>query len=288
MPVTYEKEPHIGLDPVTVDWSKFDRNPKFNPKEIPVGSVAYYVRRRHNRYSVDYGIVYDHYKDYVALQKVCPRDRRTVISEFFKKPVPFKEFPYQTEWRKLPKGWSWDTRLYEILNEPMTDEEACYALSADDPASIIGAYNRGYLVNVRDVPYEKISVVIEKSTGYKLVRESRESERVIDPLRPVDSVGVDPFQCFSTFAEAKAACDKAEAELFEQSNMTDLEWSLRLIDGDIDRWARNKGVSEENKARVRGFLMQLKDLENLETRVVGEGLQYKYWKNARWVNVPVE
>lgn len=287
MPITYDKDPHIGLDPVTVDWSKFEKNPNLNPMEIPIGSVAYYLRKCNNKYIVEFGIVYQNYHDCVILQKVALRDRRMVKSEFTKKPVPFKEFPYQTEWRKLPKGWTWNTRLFEIVEDEMPDDERMFKINIDEPETIIEAYNRGYLVNQRDIPFEKIEDVIENHSGYKLVRESRDGRSLVE-RRPPDTVGIHWIQCFATWADAINARDKAEAELHAQAEMSELEWSIKLIDHDIDRWAKMREVSDENKARARAFMMQLKDLENIETRVVSEGLQYKYWKKTKWMTVPIE
>lgn len=283
MPITTDKRETIGLDPVTVDWSKVEGHPDYNPKEVPEGSVVYYIRKKDNRYYVDYGIVYQHYADCVLIQKLTPRDRRLVVSAFSRKPIPFSEFPYNTEWRKLPKGWSWDTRMFEIVDAPMEDEEAAYKLDLENPATIIEAYNRGYLVNVRDVPYEKIDAVIEKANGYKLTRKSKE-----DLYKQPDTVGIDFHQCFASYAEAKQACDKAEAELAAQSEMTDEEWSVSLIDHDLDRWQKLYSISEENKRRAREFLMNRERVEDLETRIVSGGIQFKYWKNTKWMNIPVE
>ena len=73
-----------------------------------------------------------------------------------------------------------------------------------------------------------------------------------------------------------------------QANMTDLEWTISLINHDVDRWAALNGVSDENCERARSFLLGLKDIENVETRVISEGLQWKYWKKTRWATVPIE
>ena len=290
MPHTTDNDINIGFDPVTIDWTKFEKNPNLNPMSNPEGSVAYYIRKRHNKYFVEYGIVYQHYHDCVIIQNLALRDRRMVNSIYSKKPIPFKDFPYVTPWYKLPKGWNWDTRLFSIENEDMSKEEREWFDNGriDNPESIIEGYNKGYLVNVRDVPYETIDTVIEKSDGYKLIKKSRESERIIDPNRPVDTVGVSHLQLFNTYAEAKAACKKAEQELIDQSEMTDLDWTIHLMDNDLNRWARNYGISDENKRRARSFLMELKDLENVETRVTGEGIQYKYWNKTKWMTVPID
>lgn len=289
MPITTDKRNTIGIDPVMVDWSKFEKNPKLNPKDIPIGSVVYYVRKSHNKYSVDYGIVYDHYSDCVMIQRVCLRDRRMIKSAWSDKPVKWKDFPYHTDWYKLPKGWTWNTELYEICSEPMSEEEEAFQrLRIDQPENIIEGYNKGYLVNVRDVPYEKIEVVIEKSNGYKLTRQSMGSQRIYDGYRPVDTVGVSPFQCFSTYAEAKASCEKAEAELLAQSEMTDYEWSVKLIKDDIDRWAGWYGISNENKARATDFLMSLDDLEDIETKVESGTIQFRKYGKKKWNALPIE
>lgn len=288
MPYTEDKRPNMGLDSVTVDWSKFEKNPNLNPKKIPIGSVAYYVKRRGNRYSVDYGIVYDNYSDCVVLQRLAFRDRRMVKSEHFKELVPFAEFPFQTEWRKLPKGWSWDTRLFEIIQQEPTEAEKNMVIRLDEPETIIAAYNAGVLVNVRDVPYEKIEAVIEGKYGYKLIRKSREPERIADPDRPVDTIGIHWCQCFSSYVEAKTACDRYEAELREQAALSDAEWSEYHIREDVARWANLHGISDENKNRALSFLLGLDNLEDVETRVIGEGLQWKYYNKKRWATLPIE
>ena len=283
MPITTDKSVHVGLDPVTVDWSRFDKNPKKNPKDIPIGSVAYYLFKKDNRYHVDFGIVYDHYSDCVLLQRVSPRDRRMVVSEFYQTPVPFKDFPYNTAWRKLPKGWTWDTKLFDIVQSKPTEEEELFVLDITNPRTIIRAYQKGFLVNVRDVPFETIQSVIEKQNGYKLTRKCKEERRA-----PRDTVSVDFWQCFKTYEEAKLACDNAERELYEQASMSDLAWSIHLIDKDLDRWASIYAVSEENKGRVRAFLMQLQNLENIETRVESCGIQWRTFGKTRWNSVPIE
>lgn len=287
MPITQDKETHIGLDPVTVDWSKFEKNPNLNPMEIPIGSVVYYLRKCNNRYFVEFGIVYQNYHDCVILQKVTLRDHRMVKSEFTQKPVSFKDFPYQTEWRKLPKGWTWNTKLFEIFNGEIPDDERMFKINIDEPETIIEAYNRGYLVNQREVPYETIEAVIEKVNGYKLTRKPID-DRSTCRREPPDSVGIHWIQCFATWADAIKARDEAEAELHAQAEMSDLEWSIKLIDHDLDRWAKIYAISDVNKGRARSFLMQLKDLENVETRVTAGGLQYKYWNRTRWMSVPIE
>lgn len=289
MPITQDKRVDLGLDPITVDWSKFEKNPERNPKDVPVGSVAYYIRKRDNRYFVDFGIVYEHYSDCVVLQKITFRDRRLVISEFTKAPVPFKDFPHQTEWRKLPKGWSWDTQLFRLISADMPPEEADFKIRLDDPATIIEAYNRGYLVNVRDVPPEHLHSIIERENGYKIVKERDDAwPQHYGNHIPPDTVGIDFLQCFGMYEAAKAACDRAEGELQEQAEMSDLDWAIHLIDADLNRWQAMYSVSEENKQRARKLLMRLDNLENVETKVDGGYIWWRMFGLRRWRCVPIE
>lgn len=294
MPHTTDKAHRVGLDPVTVDWARLNKNPKVNPKDIPIGSVVYFVRKKQNAYFVDYGLCIDHYKDCVAIQRVERRDRTLVSSEFTKKPVPIADFPNVTEWRKLPKDWwtRWRGHIFEYTSEPMTEEEAAFRIAPDEPQTIVEAYNRGYLVNVGDNPHSKIDCVIDKANGYRLEKryEWEGFGKTADNYRFVhqDVVGIDFWQCFTTYQAAQEACDKYREALEAQAKLTDLEWSILLINKDIDRWAARHQASSANKASAKAYLMRLKDLENVETRVTHEGIQYKYWKNTRWLDVPIE
>ena len=69
--------------------------------------------------------------------------------------------------------------------------------------------------------------------------------------------------------------------------MSDLEWSIEQIDKDIDRWAAIYDISTEEKAKFRERIMCIDKLENVETRLFGGMVQWKYEDKKRWMNIEV-
>lgn len=281
MPHTTDRNYNVGLDPVTINWTHFNAGAAVNPKTFPVDSVVYYVAKHGNYYTVEFGIVLEHYMDAVCLQKIELRENVTVISEFAPAPVLLKDFPDQTEWRKLPRGWHSTMELFQYSSIDWTKEEKEFlTFKIDDLDAILRAYKAGVFVDVRDNPHSVIHSVIEKQ-GYKLVKYRQSTV-------PPDTVGIDFWQCFSTYEEALKRVREYTDELKAQAEMTDLEWSIHEIDRDLDHWAALYHVSDENKARARAFLMNLKDLENIETRICNGSIQYKHWQKTRWMSIPVD
>lgn len=83
---------------------------KLNPKSFPVGSVVYFLRykKRSSEKEIWFGTVLEHYASEIAIQLYDLRDTRMIEG------VPVKNFKTPSKWKKLPKGWSWDTVLFEI------------------------------------------------------------------------------------------------------------------------------------------------------------------------------
>lgn len=79
--------------------------------------------------------------------------------------------------------------------------------------------------------------------------------------------------------------DIHQAELKRQANLSDLEWSIEQIDKVIDRWAITYDISTEEKTKCRERIMCIDKLENVETRVSGGMVQWKYEDKKRWMTV---
>ena len=283
---TEDKISHVGIDPVCVNWEMLEKNPDLNPKEIPEGRCVFFIRKSQNCYFVDFGLVYAHYHDGIAIQRVEFPDRRMVKSVFTPEPVPFKEFPHRTDYAKLPKGWSWNTPLFEIVFREPTEAEKSFSLNLydpDAPSRIAEAYQQGILVNVRDNESAKIKSVIEKQ-GYYLAKEHYD---YIGGNYSPDTVMLSPAQVFTTYESALENCKKYEEELTEQADMTDLEWAEKTIREDVERWAGLYHIQDGDRQRVLDFLLGHKDLENLETKLDRGHLVWRIYGKTRWNAIPV-
>ena len=64
--------------------------------------------------------------------------------------------------------------------------------------------------------------------------------------------------------------------------MTDEEWSIEQIDKTIDTFAYLYGISDKTKQAYRKRLLELDNIADVETRIYGGAIQYKYWKKQRW------
>lgn len=256
---------------ITIGMDNWTLNPKkVNPKELPVGSVGYYVRKHRNKYDVHFGIVLEHYAHEIALQHIVPPNNMLVDG------VPIAEFPEVTEWRKLPKGWSWDTRLFEIS---YAERPSRPVVDLRDPNQILKAYADGDLVDAQYNSHPVVEAEIDHRLGYRLYK-NYEKSTIIAP-----TIALDWRQVFTSYDEANARCIAYQDRLNRLADMDDDEWSLSLIEDDIYRWVNmNPG---KDVAEALEWILSRGDVETIETRLMDGKLEWKREKNRRWMEVPV-
>ena len=236
------------------------------------GDVVYWVgRRRHSPYEyyVDYGIVDEEFSDGVCVDRLHIRDNRYIND------IPYKEFPSVTKWQKLPKGWTYNTELFE-MEWRNNDWAVLNTLRIDNPEDIKKALELGILIYLKDydqtVPHSEVS----NKLGWR-IRKEHDNSSYIYPY-----VTLQKDNAFKTYEEAQAVIDAQEAEWKRQSELTDEEWSIEQINHDLLRWAKIYSKSPEEVQRVREFLLGMDKIEDIETRIFGEDFQWKYWKNKKW------
>ena len=242
------------------------------------GDVVYWVgRRRHSPYEcyVDYGIVDEEFSDGVCVDRLHIRDNRYIND------IPYKEFPSVTKWQKLPKGWTYNTELFE-MEWRNNDWAVLNTLRIDNPEDIKKALELGILIYLKDydqtVPHSEVS----NKLGWR-IRKEHDNSSYIYPY-----VTLQKDNAFKTYEEAQAVIDAQEAEWKRQSELTDEEWSIEQIDHDLQRWAKIYSKSPEEVQRVREFLLGMDKIEDIETRVFGEDFQWKYWKNKKWRTIVLD
>lgn len=69
--------------------------------------------------------------------------------------------------------------------------------------------------------------------------------------------------------------------------MSDYEWSVFLINKELNRWQNIYSISNEIIEKYRNFLLNLDDVENIEVRIYGSDIQWKRFKNSRWANIEI-
>lgn len=244
-----------------------------NRQEYPPGTIVYYTERDGCMYKVGFGAVEENYPSSIAIQLYEPVDRRLIDG------IPVKELPYVSEWRKLPKGWTYNTELFKLTFAELPsdiDTEKC-EYTTENIRRFIDA---GILVPVHENDDCRIETEIDKNHGWRLVKKY--------PLHTgyhPDWISLYPHEVYATPEEAYKAAKEMNNELKIQAEMSDYDWSVSLIDRDLDRWANIYAISETDKKAAREFILSQKNVEDIETRLSNGGIQWKYCKNKRWMNV---
>lgn len=251
---------------------------KFQP-----GDVVYWVA--HHKWSadmyVDFGIATEEFSDAVCVDRLCIHDSRYING------IPYKDFPNVTPWQKLPKGWTYNTKLFEVEWKsaiPIDSDEHLLEMSLNlaRPEDVKTALEHGFLVYLKDydqtVPHSEVS----NKLGWRIIKAHDDSSYVYP------HVTLQKNQAFKTYAEARAVIDAQEAEWKRQSELTDEEWSIEQIDHDLQRWAKIYSKSPEKTQRVKDFLLGMGKIEDIETRVFGGDFQWKYWKNKKWRTIVLD
>lgn len=245
------------------------RGLNLNGKEIPIGSVGYYVKKRGNDWRVDFGIVKEHYVSAIGLQLVELADRMLING------IPRKEFETPTVWKKLPKGYSYNTKLFEISFLPLQEELKNRKI--ENPDDILWLYENGIFVNVQDNDHAKIEAEISKENGWRIIRKYDKTEKCY--------ISVNCHEVYTTYEDAQRVVDDYYAELERQANLSDYDWSVEQIDRVLDMWAKRNGISDKEKKAYRDWILEREKVEDIEVRSFSDEIQWKYYKNKRWMNI---
>lgn len=240
--------------------------------------IVYFVWRDGNDLTVRYGIVDEVYSDAIRVDFLGVRENRLVNG------VPIMEFESDKKFKKLPKGWSYDTQLHEITFEEYEHPEVkidLHDVSIKDHAAIKRAYDYGYIVKEEDKFWGVIEEEITKE-GYKTVK------RYPADRYHICSSTLFRGRLYYTYDEAKKIVDDYYTELERQANLSDEEWSIEQIDKTLDHWKAVYDVPEDKVKAYQDALMKLDRIDEVEVRIYGNAIQWKREKNKRWNNITPE
>ena len=111
-----------------------------NKKIFTNGDIVYWCKYSgRGVYDVEWGMVYAQYADTVIIEYLSVMETRMVDG------IPIEKFADEPKFkrlRKLPKDWTYSTRLFEITHRLLPE----YKLDVTDPENIKDAYAKGFLV----------------------------------------------------------------------------------------------------------------------------------------------
>ena len=238
-------------------------------KRFNQGDIVYWCHQYGHEYSVHYGMVDEQFSDAVCIDHLSLKECRRVNG------IPIDEFQSEQRDRKLPKGWSYDTKLYEITYDTI---DGCSDGRIDNPDSLKLAYEKGLLVKDETIFHGVIEADITKD-GYKIVKKYPQWQHHFSRS------SVRPDKVYFTYKEAKKEVDDNIAEFHRQASLSEYDWSLEQIDNTLKRWQFISGETDRLKELYRNCLIGMKDVEDIETRIFGGEIQWKYWKNKKWNNI---
>lgn len=252
-----------------------EHNLDINRNQFPSGSVVYYLKSTKDKPWIPYvwfGLVEENYTHTVCLQLLEIKERRLING------IPFNEFESPTRWQKLPKGWTYDTKLFEQTWEEIPEKYRDFKIN--DPDKILEAFHDGYLVRAQDIDHRRIHENIDSHNGWRLEKQSE-----LWVPEPPSYISLNFHDCYATFDEAQAEVDRRLKKLQEQSKMTDHNWAIHDMEKTLNWWKQSSGVSDDDVEYVRQFLLSLDDFDNIETRVWQGLVQWKYFNKTRWASI---
>jgi len=237
-------------------------------KRFKKGDIVYWCHQYGHQYSVKFGMVDEQFSDAVCIDYLSTKETRKVDG------VPIDEFQSETRYRKLPKGWTYDTRLYEITYDENPKCTGCFS----NPESIKESYEKGLLVKDDTIFHGVIDADITKE-GYKIVKKYPQW------TPHFSHSSIRPDRVYLTYEDAKKEVDENIAEFQRQASLSEYDWSVEQIDHNLNRWINISGETDGVKDLYRNWILGMKNIEDVETRIFGGNIQWKYWKNKKWNNI---
>ncbi len=244
-------------------------------EDIEVGQIVYTIEYG-NCYSrkpqIKVGIVDFYSCTDVCIDFIVVKDNRIVVDLDGKK-TPFEKFQNDMEYRKLPKGWTYNTELYHIEYSPL--DSSLMKIKVGDVKNVKKLYDKGVLVKDSLIRYEHIESFVDKN-GYKLVRK-------LEPWKQYHLGTTLTFdKVYATLEEAQNVIDAYEAEMRRQTELTDAEWSFEKIINTLNRYKTIYNISEECYNDYVEFFERQNHIEDIEVRIYSGTIQWKLWKNKKW------
>jgi len=244
-------------------------------KELPVGAIVFYIKQHGMKKKIMWGKIADRYPHQIVLELFDVFESRLING------IPYNEFVPDERYQKLPKGWSYDTKLYdqsykEIPAEMWETFRKFSGFASYNPQDIQKVIDVGYFVPVSTIDYSHIEVDYQNHVGFRLVKKMYRDE-----YHPTN-ITLNYQDVYDNYNDAEKVVEQHEEEMRIESEMSDFEWSIYQIDHELNR-AFN--MTENQRMKCREMILSMDNVEDIEVRVFSGCIQWKYWKNKRWNNI---
>lgn len=261
---------------------------ELNNRRFKKGDLVYFINRGGlftPYYYVDWGIVEDVYAGTYGLKLYELRDVRAIDG------IPIKDYNFNsTKWRKLPKGWTYNTRLYsetEILTEEEREWRDEKVFENGLPAAIwaFEGIENGWLVTPSSQDKRAHIEAEVTSQGFRIVSkhpmyEPSSNNTIIH--RACDYVSIPFHQVYASHSEANEFIIEDRARLDKIANMTDREFFEYQVNTTLSKCDK---YTEEQREKIKSMLFTDPKFEEIETRIWMGYLQWKYENNKNWKEI---
>ena len=238
---------------------------------MELGDIVYYIRNESGKLYIEAGIVEDIYPRVISVDNLVLNRKWTVDG------VPAEKMALPTKKRKLPSGWTYDTQLFHM--EDVTDYSLLTADLFTDKEKIRKVYDAGLLIGERIYSPPHLTSKIDRDgwcidRDYTAYAPDRHSAITLEKKLV--------FEDYDSAAEKKAEVD---AEYARIASLTDEEWSIEQIQHTVDRAAMYRMINPKRKQEYVDKIVSYGNAIDIETRVFGANIEWKYEKEKRWKRV---
>lgn len=261
---------------------------KFDKIEFPVDSIVYLVGTMPNsRRYVRFGIVddnwYSQWYSVVSIHFLEPKPITKYRSALFPDGATIQQVrdQYSYIYRKLPKGWNYDTKLVEEFCDEAEHKALSDALAKvdiKDPASILQAVKEGLLVRQDPIRNDTVAVDITND-GYCLHLAPRGGMWAFHEPTEQDIL---TSHLYKTYAEAEQEANRINAEFARQAALSDYDYAVEQIDKTLAKYRLIHSCSDRDITSLRAQLLAMKRVENIETKTDCGNFVWRYLGNTRW------
>lgn len=289
---TFFNQEDEGDFPHEIDKAKEVSN--ISRPNLKVGDIAYWVERvnySHSRYGgfdVKFGIIDEVWKDCYVVNYLVPYEEVVITIDgndnTFKTFADMQDFISNMSYRKLPKGWTYNTRLFTWeVTHPIKLEG-----SIKNPEDIKKAVECGALVR----PKMKVTNagfpndIVEKQ-GWKLKMNPTYGRYGTNSYIQSD-IPLDKYYTFSTWEDAEKLAKILREEKEWSANLTDSEYVevriLRVLNKAQEKIFGENALTAEEAKRIYKFMIKQKRFDEIECRWFG-GFQWRYYDSKKWYTV---
>lgn len=231
---------------------------------VQSGDIVYWCQQDGHSYDVKFGIVDEVTAEYVYVDYLETKETRLVNG------TPIDQFQSEATYRKLPKGWTYNTQLFTLTEDRQSLKDFDGVVTNNE--DVKRAYESGLLVRAATKFHGVIEAEVTKE-GYRIVKKYPMWQKAT-PLYE----RVNPKTCFHTYSEALAEVESYRQEQKRIHQLSDLDWSKEEIERVINRGP----FTNEQKAHYKQVLFHMPNVEDLIVRLFESKLYWKYDKQSEW------